>query len=117
MKHIFLATCIAVLLSTTPLAAETVEGVLMDKMCSGMVAEKGFAAAKMHTKECALMPNCSASGYGVVTEDGKFVKFNKKGDKPALEALAGTDKKNNITVSVDGKVQGQNIDMKSLKIT
>ncbi len=90
MKHIFLATCIAVLLSTTPLAAETVEGVLMDKMCSGMVAEKGFAAAKMHTKECALMPNCSASGYGVVTEDGKFVKFNKKGDKPALEALAGT---------------------------
>ena len=32
---------------SAPLAAEQVEGILMDKMCSGMVQKKGYAAAEM----------------------------------------------------------------------
>ena len=116
-KHIRLLLPAALLLAAPMLHAEMVEGILMDKMCSGMVAEKGFGAAKMHTKECALMPNCAASGYGVVTEDGKFLKFDASGDKKAAEALKATSKKDNITVSVDGKVSGDTITVQSLKIT
>jgi hypothetical protein len=116
-KHIRLLLPAALLLAAPMLRAEMVEGILMDKMCSGMVAEKGFGAAKMHTKECALMPNCAASGYGVVTEDGEFLKFDASGDKKASEALKATGKKDNITVSVDGKVSGDTITVQSLKIT
>jgi hypothetical protein len=100
-----------------PLAAETVKGILMDKMCSGMVAEKGFAAAKMHTKDCALMPNCSASGFGVVTADGKFLTFDGKGNKQAMKALEATEKKDNLTVKVDGKIKGDQIKVKKLDLT
>ena len=82
-----------------------------------MVAEKGVGAAKMHTKDCALMPNCKASGYGVVTADGTFLKFNKSGDKKAVKLLEGTDKKDNIGISVDGKVDGDSIKVKSLKLS
>ena len=117
MKRIFLAVLTAALMLSMPLAAETFEGILMDKMCSGMVAKKGFAAAKMHTKECALMPNCAESGYGVVTSDGKFLKFDDGGDKKAAKALKATDKKDNLTIKVDGKVNGDTLKVKSLKLT
>ena len=104
-------------LLSVPLAAENVEGILVDKMCSGKIVEKGYGAAKMHTKMCALMDDCKASGFGVVTADGKFLKFDKKGDQQALKALEDTDKKDNITVKVDGKVSDGNLKVKSLSLT
>jgi len=114
----FLIAAFALLaLASGPLAAETVEGILIDKMCSKMVDMKGYEAAENHTKDCALMPNCQKSGFGVVTADGTFLKFDKAGDKKALEAIEGTDKEKNLTVEVDGKVDGENIKVKSLKLT
>ena len=104
-------------LGALPLAAENVEGYLVDKMCSGKIVEKGVDAAKMHTKMCAQMADCKASGYGVVTAEGKFLKFDGKGDKLAVTALEGTDKEDNISVKVDGKVDGGNIAVASLNLT
>ena len=108
---------IALALVTLPLAAENVEGILVDKMCSAKIVEKGYGAAKMHTKMCALMDPCKASGYGVVTADGKFLKFDAEGDKQALKALESTAKDDNITVKVDGTVSGDNLKVKSLSLT
>ena len=108
---------IVVALVSLPLAAESVEGILVDKMCSGKIVEKGYGAAKMHTKMCALMDNCKASGFGVVTAEGKWLKLDVEGDKQALKALESTDKNDNITVKVDGKVSGGNIKVKSLSLT
>lgn len=117
MKHIYVVLFEFVLLTSVPLAAESVEGILMDKMCSGMVAKKGFDAAKSHTKDCALMDNCKASGYGVVTADGKFLKFDESGDQKAVKALQETNKKDNLNVNVEGKVEGDTIKVSNLKIT
>ena len=117
MKRLALSLFAALMFVALPVAAETVDGYLVDKMCSGMIVEKGGGAAKMHTKQCALMPNCKASGYGVVTADGKFLKFDASGDKKATAALEGTAKKDDITVTVDGKVDGSSIAVQSLKIT
>ena len=105
------------LVGALPLAAENVEGYLVDKMCSGKITEKGVGAAKTHTKMCALMPDCKAGGFGVVTGEGEFLKFDGQGDKLALKALEGTDKKDNISVKVDGKVKGDNIAVKGLSLT
>ena len=105
------------LVGALPLAAENVEGYLVDKMCSGKIVEKGVGAAKMHTKMCALMDGCKASGFGVVTAEGEFLKFDGAGDKLALKVLEGTDKEDNISVTVDGKVKGGNIAVKGLSLT
>ena len=114
-KRLLSAVCVMALFSSLPLAAETVDGYLVDKMCSGM-AEKGMEGVKTHTKECAMMADCKNSGFGVVTADGKFLKFDKAGDEKAVKLLEGTDKEDNIKVSVDGKVNGDNIAVKSLSL-
>ena len=51
------------------LSAAEVEGVLMDKMCSMKAAKDGQKAATMHTRQCAMMPDCEKGGYGVFTAD------------------------------------------------
>ena len=105
------------LVAVVPSFAETVEGILIDNMCSGMVQKKGVDAAKGHTKECALMDNCKASGYAVVTADGKLIKLDAKGNQMAVKALEGSSKNDNITVKVDGKVSGDSIAVSSLDLT
>jgi len=62
-------------------SAADVDGVLMDKMCSMKAMKDGQSAAAMHTKECALMPDCQKSGYGVFTADGRYLKFDAAGDE------------------------------------
>ncbi len=117
MKRVLTLMFVLALLTSLPAFAETFDGILMDNMCSGMVAKKGYDAAKMHTKECALMENCVKSGFAVVTPDGKVHKLDDKGNKLALEALKGTDKKDNLTVHVEGKHAGETIAVTSLKLT
>src|ERR1700683_5053606 len=73
--------------------AETIKGVLMDQMCSGKADLRisgatgtlvgGRIVAEAHTKECALMPACQKSGYGVYTSGNKFLKFDEAGNRKA----------------------------------
>jgi hypothetical protein len=100
-----------------PLAAEKVEGYLVDKMCSAKVLKGGEDAAKAHTKDCALMPNCKSSGFGVVTADGKFIKFDKQGDGMAVDMLGWeSTNKENIQATVNGKVEGDTIAVIALQL-
>ena len=71
----------------------------------------------MHTKDCALMPDCKGSGYGVVTADGKFLKFDKDGDGMAAKVLGFTSRKDNIKVTVDGEVKGASIAVISIQLS
>jgi hypothetical protein len=105
------------LTSAIPSFAETIEGILIDNMCSGEVQKKGFDAAKAHTKECALMDQCKSSGFAVATPDGKVIKLDAKGNQAAAKALEGGSKNDNITVKVDGKVSGDSIAVSSLSLT
>jgi hypothetical protein len=114
VKRIALMFSAIALMTALPLAAETVNGVLVDQACSPKMT---YDDAKGHSKECAMMDDCKKSGFGVVTADGKFLKFDAAGDKKALEAIEATDKEEGITVSVDGTVDGKTIKVTSLKIT
>jgi hypothetical protein len=83
---------------------------LVDKMCSKKVAANPDA----HTRDCALQ--CSKSGYGIVTSDGKFLKFDTSGDEKALSLLKQTDKKDHLRVTVDGDEKDGTIAVKSVKL-
>ena len=116
MKQILMSFVLLAALSA-PLSAEEFEGYLIDEMCSAKVLEKGGDAAKAHTKDCALMPNCKSSGYGLVTADGKFLKFDDDGDDMAATTLgfpsAGKD---NIKAVVNGKLEGDTISVIAVQI-
>jgi len=103
---------LAVLLGFASLAsASTWNNVaLVDKQCSRKVADNPDA----HTRQCAL--GCSGSGFGILTSDGKFLKFDKTGDEQAMSLLKQTDKKDHLRVTVDGEEKDGIVNVKSVKL-
>ena len=55
------------------------------------------------------------AGYGAVV-DGKFIKFDEKGNELAKAALMKSDKKDNLRADVTGKMKDGVIDVSSLKL-
>lgn len=92
-------------------------GYVVDKMCAVGMVKKGpkiaMEKAMKHTKACALEDDCAASGFGLVM-DGKFFKFDEKGDKLAAEYLDKTTKKRDLLVDVKGTLKGEVIDVASI---
>ncbi len=111
-------------LAATASAAQ-VQGILIDQMCSskaevrvvaGPRLEGGMIVAEAHTRECALMPACEKSGYGVFTNDNKYLKFDPAGSRKALSALKASNKEDDLKVEVTGEIQGDTIKVTSLKL-
>ena len=67
-----------------------------------------------HTTQCLIM--CEKSGYGILLEDGTYLKFDKAGNEKALEALKATDMKDHIRVSVKGQRDGDSVKVETLAI-
>ena len=106
-------------------SAAQVQGILIDQMCSskaevrivsGPRLEGGMIVAEAHTRQCALMPACQKSGYGVFTYDNKFLKFDEAGSRKALAALRASKKEDYLKVEVTGEIQGDSIKVTSLKL-
>ena len=104
-------------------SATEVKGVLMDKACSGKAEvrvlstgiEGGMIVAEAHPRECALMPACQKSGYGIFTYDNKFLAFDAAGSRKALEAIKASKKLDDLEVVVTGEIKGDTIKVESLK--
>jgi hypothetical protein len=127
-----LLACSAVLTSAafaasiTAPAAHSVKGVLIDAKCSlnaetrvvdtpSPHLEGGMLWAYTHTRQCALMPSCIRSGYGVFTYDNKFLAFDTAGNAKALALLRASKKQDDLRVEVTGAVQGDKIKVTSIK--
>jgi hypothetical protein len=87
--------------------AETWTGTLTDVMCK----DKDQSA---HTTKCAI--GCAKSGYGLVTSDGKFVKFDEAGNAKALAALKATSKDKDLKAKVTGSMSGDVVTVESVEI-
>ena len=92
-------------------ASETFSDVsVIDSNCS----KKAAADPDSHTRDCAL--KCQASGYGVITKDHKFLKFDAAGNAKITEALKASDKKDHLRVDVTGDVKGDTVEVSSIKL-
>ena len=92
-------------------AVETYKDVpVVDVNCSTKVA----ADPDSHTRACAL--KCAASGFGIVTKDKQFLKFDAEGNAKIAEALKASDKKDHLRVDVSGDVQGDTLKVTSIKL-
>jgi hypothetical protein len=83
---------------------------VVDSNCSKKVADNPDG----HTRACAL--KCEASGYGVITSDKKFLKFDAEGNKQMVAALKASDKKDHLRADVTGDVEGDSIKVTSIKL-
>ena len=90
----------------------TLTGNLVDQMCGGDL--KDVAKAADHSKECALMDHCAASGFGIFA-NGKYVKFDAEGSKKAKALVEKTKKEKDIAIVAEGTLDGDTLTVASLK--
>ncbi len=111
MKRINLLAVSVLLALPVLCAAETWKAVpMVDVACSAKVKDN----PDVHTRECGLA--CSKSGFGIVAQDGSFLKFDAKGNEQAVTALKSADKKDHMRVTVTGDRDGNTIKVSSLKM-
>ena len=106
------ALVILALALTVPLFAKELKNVaLLDSHC----AEKKDVLSNPdgHSRSC--MMQCAKNGYGVVV-DGKFVKFDDKGNELAKEALKNSSAKDHLRVTVNGDMKDGVLHVSSLKL-
>ena len=77
-------------------------------------AAKAAADPDAHPRACAL--KCEVSGYGIITADKKFIKFDAEGNKEMREHLKASDKKDHLRVDVSGDVQGNTLKVTSIQL-
>lgn len=83
---------------------------VVDVNCSTKVA----ASPDSHTRECAL--KCASSGFGIVTQDKHFLKFDANGNEKIVQALKASNKKDHLRVNVSGDLQGDTLKVTSIKL-
>ena len=92
-------------------AAATYDNVaVVDVNCSKKVA----ADPDTHTRDCAL--KCAASGFGIVTKDQQFIKFDIAGNAKIMDVLKASSKKDHLRVDVDGELHGDTLKVSSIKL-
>ena len=111
MRQIAVLFLLLGLCTLTSFAAESYKNVpVVDVNCSTKVA----ADPDSHTRACAL--KCAGSGFGIVTQDKQFLKFDAEGNSKITEALKSSDKKDHLRVDVSGDVLGDTLKVTSIKL-
>lgn len=123
-RNLGLAVLFGLLSATAETSDTTVQGVLIDRMCSykaetrivpGGLLEGGIIAIYPHTKQCAFMLECQKSGYGVFTYDQKFIPFDEAGNRKALAYFKQVKQEDDFRVEVAGQIQGEVLKVASIK--
>jgi hypothetical protein len=92
-------------------AAESYNDVaVIDVNCS----QKAAANPDAHTRDCAL--KCAGSGFGILTKDQQFLKFDAAGNAKIVDALKASSKKDHLRVDVNGQLQGDTLKVTSIKL-
>jgi len=85
-------------------------GYIIDRACAIPNKDNLAEYVKTHPKECALAPNCMASGY-MFYSDGKLYSLDEKTNKKVIKFLAKPESKLHVkAVAIHGEGD-------SLKIT
>lgn len=83
---------------------------VVDVNCSA----KAAANPDAHPRSCAL--KCEASGFGIITADKKFIKFDAAGNEKITKELKASEKKDHLRVDVEGDLEGDVLKVSSVKL-
>ncbi|HEY7404023.1 MAG TPA: hypothetical protein VIB39_10910 [Candidatus Angelobacter sp.] len=114
MKKLILVLFAA--LAVSSFAADTVvKGYLVDLACAAEEGQKPGFGAK-HTKDCLQMEDCAKSGYGILTDDKKVIKFDQASNAQAKKFIDDLKKTKDIRVNVTGTVKGDTIAVNKIEL-
>ena len=69
-----------------------------------------------HTRECALRPECMATGYGLVRDDGSYIQFDLESSKKALRLLTQSKKTNDLVAEAEGYAVGPLFHVRTIRL-
>jgi hypothetical protein len=107
MRRIVVLSLVLLAALVNAVAAESFSGTVVDVMCRG----KDLAG---HTRECAL--TCAKSGYGIVTAEGKFLKFDEAGNARTLSLLKKATKDKDLKTKVTGTIDGDVLKVEAVEL-
>jgi hypothetical protein len=111
MKRAAVVTLVGFLALPFAAAAETWKDVaVIDTLC----LSKLKADPDKHTTECALQ--CVKGGYGLISADGTYLKFDTEGNAKTVAALKATKKADHLRATVTGVKDGNAIKVTSISI-
>jgi len=114
MKKIILAFFAAAAISAWA-ADSTVKGYLVDIACATEEGQRPDFGIK-HSKSCLTMPDCAGSGYGLLTEDKKVIRFDKAGNERAAKFIGELTKSTDIKVAVTGTLKGDQMTVNKIEL-
>jgi hypothetical protein len=112
MKRILMIVCVLAIALPLIAAVETWNHVtVVDANCAAKVKDNPDA----HSKGCAMSCGKTA-GFGLLTSDGTFLKFDAAGNKQTMAALESSKKEDHLRATVTGERAGDAIKVKTLKL-
>jgi hypothetical protein len=112
---IYLAAFLSILGATSLAADDVVKGYLMDVACSARRAQKPEPPTR-HSRMCLQLPNCSNNGYGILTEDKRFIRFDDEGNQKAKDLLAHTNRESDFKITVTGSMDGDRLKVSRIEL-
>jgi hypothetical protein len=95
-----------IVLSASSFAADVaLKGYLIDVACHARKSRTPESLAG-HSKGCMQMPTCNNSGFGILTEDKQFIKFDDEGNEKARKFVGETKADHDFKVTVSGSMDG-----------
>ena len=111
MTKLMALTCLFMMAATFSALAETWKHVpMIDTMCSSKAKDD----PDKHTTQCALA--CATSGFGIITADGTYLKFDQAGNSKAVALLKTAKQPDRIRVTLTGDHEGNTIKVTSLAL-
>lgn len=83
---------------------------VIDTLCLSKVK----ADPDKHSTTCALQ--CAKGGYGLLTPEGAYLKFDAAGNEKTVAALKATKKADHLRATVEGERDGETIKVVSVSI-
>ena len=95
-----------------------VKGYLLDGACYDRLKPKAnlTIAAGLHSRDCLRAPFCERSGYGVLTDDKRFIKFDQASNERVKKFIATFNKETDIKVTVTGTVDGDKMTLSKIEL-
>jgi hypothetical protein len=112
---IYLAAFLITLGATSFAADDVVKGYLVDVACSARRARKPEPPTR-HSRMCMQLPDCSNSGYGILTGEQRFIRFDEEGNQKAREFLAHTSQESDFKITATGSMQGDRFKVSRIEL-
>ncbi len=93
-----------------------IQGVVIDRNCAEDILKHGRQIILKQRRECSLLKHYVRDGYGILTDDHRFLNFDDAGNKMALRLLKNTPDKDNLKVVVSGDIDGDTIKVTDMSL-